>query len=248
MAPRHLPARRLVAAALALIALASTVAPTQAEPTGGADDAQAQAWIDQARVAAEHKDFAAALRLLGQAHARSADARLLFAMGQMAFNLGAYDDAVSYYQRFLATGPDDDAAALARQAVVAARAARDAARPGQAPPPAQPALVPRRVPTGDGWDWVSSVTLAGGGVATAGGIWLLVSARQLAQRDDGTATEFEQAYARAQTRRWLAVGAMATGAGLVTAALVRWRLRAGRTEVIMTAGDGGGAISWSGRW
>ena len=81
MAPRHLPARRLVAAALALIALASTVAPTQAEPTGGADDAQAQAWIDQARVAAEHKDFAAALRLLGQAHARSADARLLFAIG-----------------------------------------------------------------------------------------------------------------------------------------------------------------------
>ena len=218
--------------------------PSRADST----DAEDKAAQHIARATRLHEEgaFAKALAELQTAYALHPRPPLLFAMGQLHVQLGECTQAITYYERFLATGPARSQASLATQAIetcktdppVIDRSRRphdeDAAAGGAsvelpppplesasiaAPPPLElaPAVQVARRP----WygNYVSDGLVAAGVVAGIAG--LVVYRGASGKRDAAEAFSDYQAYAaqidRARSQRDVALVLGATGVALIAA-------------------------------
>lgn len=243
-----------------------------------ADDAKAtaQAHVTRATELHERGEFAAALDELKTAYALDPRPPLLFAMGQLHVQLGECGQAITFYERFLATRPERDQAALAREAITTCKTAPPPAveppAPAPAPAPvvevapsappavsppevtAAPAAVAVRSPARPWYTNYVADGLVGGGLVT--GVAALVvyrgatADRERAERAsdyDGYAALIERAHGKRTSALMLGVG----GAALATAGGLLFLLvdREAPAEGLQVAPRGdGGVVSWSGRF
>jgi len=83
--------------------------------------ADAQAHIDNASLLYKDGKFVEALSELNTAYTLDPQPELLYAIGQIHVKLGNCKDAITFYERFLATHPDPDAASATKQAITACK-------------------------------------------------------------------------------------------------------------------------------
>lgn len=229
---------------LAVLALAAP-APALAAPAS-ADELTPDFHLARARDAHVRGDFAAARAELLAAYQLEARPELLFALGQAELNLGNYDAAIDYYEKFIATNPGDDQVALAQQAIGATRMRR--AQPAPAPPLSEP--VPERLVVVHHRRWKIDDTglVALGGIAVVLGASLAAYSRHLANDRSGTLSDYDARLENARTTRWTGVGIASGGALLVTAALIRWRVRPDGPALAATLTPSSGGLAVVGAW
>jgi tetratricopeptide (TPR) repeat protein len=176
------------------------------------------------------RDFAHTREELIVAYRIEPRPELLFALGQVEFNLGHFKDALDYYQRFAATNPASEQAALAQQAIGAARI--ELGRPKPSAP--APAPLPHR-----DFD-VLDRSLAGfGGLAIVTGVGLIVYGHHLAGNRSGTLHDYDLRINHAHISEWSGGAALGAGTIAVAIALIRWRVHLFETTVeIHPTGDG----------
>ncbi|HUS32298.1 MAG TPA: tetratricopeptide repeat protein, partial [Kofleriaceae bacterium] len=195
------------------------------------------------RDAYERGDYDEARRILLNMYALTPEPKLLFALGQVELNLEHYDAAIRYYEKFLATDPPADQAALAQQAIGAARI-KLAQPEKEAPPPPLPPEVkhypPRR------WYLEDTGFVAFGGLAIGVGAGLVVYSHQLGTDHHGTLSQFDMRLDQARTMKWTGIGVASAGALVVGVTVLRWRLRP--DGGVMTAQVSPTGITVAGRW
>nr|HEX4312780.1 tetratricopeptide repeat protein [Kofleriaceae bacterium] len=82
---------------------------------------EAQTHVDKASKLYDAKQYAAALDELNTAYTLDPQPTILYAIGQIHVSLGQCDEAITFYQRFLATNPDDGVASATREAIAACK-------------------------------------------------------------------------------------------------------------------------------
>jgi len=162
---------------------------------------------------------------------------LLFALGQVELNIGHYEKAIDYYEKFIASDPGAEQVALAQQAIGAARA-RLAEKP--APPPRPP---PHRA-----WDLEDTGLAALGGTTLLVGTGLIVYAHRLAGDRSGTLSDYEDRVSQAELTQWIGVGCLAAGVVAIGSAVLRWRLHLVDSELQPIVAPGTAGASWVWRW
>jgi tetratricopeptide (TPR) repeat protein len=193
--------------------------------------------IDAARKAYARGDYETARKLLLEAYEIEPFPKLLFALGQVEFNLGHYKAAIDYYQRFLKTNPPADQAELAQQGLGAARAELDR------PPPVKPPPAPPPPPPHHEFDTLDTVlTVTGGAALVASGV-LFYESGQLSEDRTGSLAAYSHRIERAITLRDVGYGAAAGGALVLGAALLRWRLHLVDTTITVDASATGATVS-----
>jgi tetratricopeptide (TPR) repeat protein len=179
-------------------------------------------------------DFVHARDELLAAYQLQARPDLLFALGQVEFNLRHFREAIAYYERFTATNPAADQIALAQQAIGAARI--ELARPQPLPPPP---------PLHREWDGVDTLLVTGGGMLGVTGGGLVYYAHHLAQDRRGTLDQYDSRVHHARLAQWTAVGCFAAGAAAVASGLLRYRFHLVDTVEVQPVDDGHGiALVW----
>ncbi len=168
------------------------------------------------------------------------DARpeLLFALGQCELNLEHYAVAIDYYEKYLATQPGDDQAALAQQAIGAARARiAEAKRKSEQPPPPPPPVMRRR------WDTLDTELAAIGAGGIGLGVGLVLYGRKLGNDRSGKLSDYDSRYARAQVTQYAGIGCVAAGLATIGFAMYRWRY-----HLVAEVQPGSAALSMVTRW
>jgi tetratricopeptide (TPR) repeat protein len=160
--------------------------------------------------------------------------RFLFALGQTAYNLARYEEAIDFWKMFLRTEPEPEQAALAQQAI--GHATEKIHAPLIRPEPA-PVYVRR-------WDGTGTALVVAGGLAIAGGLGSVAYAHSLGDDASGTERDYHGRVVSARHFQWGGIAGAATGAALVGVALVRWRFHFER-ELEVSVTPGGVAIGGS---
>jgi tetratricopeptide (TPR) repeat protein len=166
--------------------------------------------------------------------------QLLFALGQIEFNLHHYKEAIDYYEKFKATNPPADQAALAEQGIGAARAELDRPPPQPPQPPQPPKPVP---PPHREFDTLDTALAVSGAAALAGSVVLFYEAGHLSDNHNGSLAAYSQRIDHAVLVRDVGFGAAAGGALVLGAALLRWRLHLVETTVTVDASATGATIT-----
>ncbi|MBV8762636.1 MAG: tetratricopeptide repeat protein [Deltaproteobacteria bacterium] len=226
----------MIRALVIVLALAPAVSHAQGEDT-------ADAHLARARDLHAKGDYSHARDELQAAYALDPRPELLFALGQVELNLGHYQAAIDYYEKFIATNPAEDQATLAQQAIGAARLELD--RPPPPPPPPPPKPAPPKL-YAHRWDSIDTTFVAVGGLAALVGGALLYDAHALDDDHSGTLKQYDDRFARAQTRRIEGIVGISAGVALAAAALVRWRVT--EVEVHLDVRGDGGALTVGRAW
>ena len=234
--------------------------------------AEAASHVERARTLHADGQLAEAQIALKTAYALDPQPELLFAMGQIHVQLGECAQAITFYERFLATRPGRGEA-IAAEAIATCKTAPPppAPRPAQAPkprpsprravdlpPPVAPTPMPALVaPPLAVRPWYANY-VADGLVATgvvSGVAALLVFRSARADRDRADLITGYDAYVdqidRAETKQTTSVVLGAASVVLITAGGLHFLLsdRAARTTGVAIAPHGqGGLIAWSGRF
>lgn len=195
--------------------------------------------LARGRALYDQGDFAHARDELLAAYQLEPRPELLFALGQVELHLGQYAQAIEAYEQFIATNPAADQAALAQQAIGAARA-KLAEKPAVAPPPRPP---PHRA-----WDVVDTGIAAGGGATLALGAGLAIYGHHRATDHSGTLSQYNARFSRATLTQWIGAGCLAAGALAAGGAVLRWRIHLVDTEIQPVAMPGTAGVTWTGRW
>ena len=247
--------RLLVVATLALLPRVASADPK----------AEAKQHVDKAMKLHDEGKLAETLDELKTAYALDPQPELLYAMGQIHVGLGQCVQAITYYERYLATKPDPGTANAAKEAIDACKTnpprvvsdtkpdaepapVKPVAPPVAPPPPREPAPVTASAA------WYTDVigdALVGLGII--GGIFSVVEYR--AATSDRTnadrATNYQQ-YSdlvdSAQSKQTLAIIAGAAGAALVVGGAVHFVMADHSTKVAVTPARGGGMVSIAGRF
>jgi tetratricopeptide (TPR) repeat protein len=217
-----------IACLLAALALLS--------PAARADD-PVDDHVARARAAHDRGDFVLARDELLAAYKIEPRPALLFALGQVELNLGHYKEAIDYYERFKATNPPADQAALAEQGIGAARL--ELGRP-KAPPPPTP--TPPPPPPHREWDAIDGVIGATGGAALLASGVLFYQSSHLAQDRSGSLAAYAHRIDEAHLARDVAIGCAIGGAVALGAAVLRWRLHLVETTVRVEASPSGATV------
>ena len=238
-----------------LVMLSLFVAPLVAN-AGPKEDAQRH--MERAMKAHEAGKFYVALHELQEAYASDPQPELLFAIAQIHVKLDHCDDAVVYYEKFLATHPGPEDTADTKQAIANCKAKTPAAvtpEPTPAPEP-EPAPTPEPTPapaphaepspfvdqprpitsstTRAPWytDKVGDALVIGGVGATTIGRVMYSSARSDIS-DAGSASTY-QAYRdlvdNGHTKRTYSIVLVGGGLGLAGAGVLHYMLHDRRTE------------------
>jgi tetratricopeptide (TPR) repeat protein len=202
-------------AAAPQIARADEPAPDQPAPQSADDH------IAKARELHDKGDFEGARAEIAAAYKLEPRPELLFALGQLEFNLHHYQAAIDYYERFEATQPAAEQAAIAEQAIGAARA--ELSRPAAitTPPPAAQPFAP---PAHRKWDGLDTGLAAFGGLAVLAGGGLALEAAHLSRDGSGTLSEYDGRISTARHVRIIAAASAGAGIVAIGAALIRWRI------------------------
>lgn len=187
----------------------------------------------------EKGDFAHARDELLEAYSHDPRPDLLFALGQVELNIGHYQKAIDYYERFIATDPSAEQVALAQQAIGAARA-----RLAEKPVPVGPV----RPPPHREWDTEDTGIAALGGATLVVGVGLFIYGRRLGGDASGTLSEYNDRLSQAELTQWIGAGCAAAGALAVGAAVLRWRLHLVDSEVQPLAAPRAAGLAWVRRW
>jgi len=219
--------------------------------------------IARARAMLEHGDAKGARSELTMAYKTDPRPDLLFALGQVELNLGNFQVAIDYYEKYIATEPGEEQVSLAEQAIGAARMRLSQPEGGEpdkqlqpveppkpiTSPPPQPVGVQQRYVTRPReWDRENTLIVAFGGVAIAGGGVLLYYAQRQANDHSGTLSEYDERLHSARITRLTGAGAATAGVLAIGAALLRWRMSGGVDLVVGPAGGNGAAMAIGGRW
>jgi tetratricopeptide (TPR) repeat protein len=216
---------------LGVVAVLAWVSPAHADEV--APPPSLEQTLEHVRALYGTGDFAKARDELLAAYEREPRPELLFALGQVEFNLREFARAIAYYERFLATNPSDEQTALAQQAIGAAHIELDRPRPPPPPPP------PHRE-----WDVWNTTLVAGGGALGAGGGALLYYAHRLSHDRAGLLYQYTSRLHHARNAQWEAVACFGAGALAVTAALLRYRFNLVDSAVTVQPVDHGVALVW----
>lgn len=202
--------------------------------------------LARARDLQHRGEFAQARDALLDGYQRDPRPALLFALGQMEFNLAQYAAAIDYYERFMATNPPPDQAALAEQAIGAARIKLDQdnqARLHPPPAPPTPVVVSPRPPPHREWDINAWGLTALGGLAVVVGGGLLVASHDLDENHGGTLRQYDQRFDQARTERLAGILCGSAGVLAIAAAVVRWRFHLVETTVEVHATATGAGVT-----
>lgn len=208
---------RLARCVLALAVLAAGVA--RAEPS----IEPPRSPVEELRDAYKRGDYVTVRKKLLELYALDPKPELLFALGQVELNLGHYQAAIDYYEKFIATQPSDDQIALAQQAIGAAR--MRLAHPDQppqvivkqVPAPEHPPEEPRQ------WSIEDTGFAALGGAAVLVGVGLLYYAHTLGEDRGGTLSSYDMRVDQSRTTTWTGIGIAAAGAVVIAIPIVRWQ-------------------------
>lgn len=234
--------------------------------------AEAAVHVSRATELHNASKFREALDELKTAYALDPAPLLLYAMGQIHVSLGECEQAIAYYERFLASKPSARSAALAHQAIETCKtnppppidaATSDQPAPAGIPrpiikvvmPPAPPP--PRTVEARPARPWYSdhvANALVASGVVT-GVVSLVVYRSAVGDRERANASASYDTYAsliaRAHTKRAYAIGLGVGGAALATAGVLHVVLRGRETSdegIQIQPSRSGAAMSWVGRF
>jgi tetratricopeptide (TPR) repeat protein len=181
-------------------------------------------------------DLLGVRRELAAAYEATHHPALLFALGQVEFNLRNWQAAIDYYEQFIATNPPQEQVSLATQGIGAARI--EAQRERDKPPPAPPPEPRRRA-----WHRSDTVTVAIGGAAVVLGASAFAYGRRLGNDHSGKLADYDDRTDRARIFQWSGGGLVAAGLVVAGVTIVRWRLRPDDGEVAVTANGTGAAVS-----
>jgi tetratricopeptide (TPR) repeat protein len=221
---------------------------TSADPRA---KAEAKRHIDHAAALHAQGKFAQALDELKTAFSLDPRPELLYAMGQIHVSLGKCPQAIMYYRRYLAMNPDPDTAGAAREAIQACASNPPPAATTSASTADDPAAP---VASDRAWyrDYVADTMVAGGIAAGLVGIFEYRSAVQDRDRAD-TATSYQryvQLVDQAHNERVVAVVVGVAGAALAAAGGLHYVFtrQHARQTISFNPGQGGGIVSWTGRF
>lgn len=201
---------KVVAAVLALVLVLGT---TFARADGPTPDGPPDAWT-RVRKMFEEGDYEGAKKELLRIYEVAPNGRVLFALGQAELNLGNYETAIDYYEKFIATEPGPEEVALAQQAIGAARLKLSEPKP----PPEKPIEPPPPVekpPEEKRWTLTHTGLVAFGGAALLVGGGLLLYSRSLGNDRSGTLSQYDERVDQARSTRWTGIGVVAAGTLLI---------------------------------
>lgn len=221
-----------------LVALSVLVVATRAAADPPAPPPEPTDHLANGRALYERGEFGPARDELLAAYTRDPRPELLFALGQVELQLGHFQVAIDYYQRFIASGPTSEQAALAEQAIGAARA-RLVDRPRPAPPPGPPHRA---------WDTFDAGLAAFGSAAFVAGAGLVTYSAVLARDHTGTLSAYNSRVSRAQIAEIAGIGGLAAGALVVASAIVRWRIHLVDGSVQALASPTTAGVAWVRAW
>jgi hypothetical protein len=231
----------------------------------------AQAHLDRGLALYQAKDYTGAARAIEAAYALDPHRDLLYVWAQAKRLGGDCAGAVALYRQFLSEEPPPKEAEMARKNVtrcereMASGAAEGRAvdeppaltpapPPAPSPPPTlhtSPAKEPSaKEPSAKPWfrDLTGGLLVGAGAIGLATGglfLWWAHDQQESARR----ARVYEEVVdhtQKAETRQWIAVGALAAGTGLMAAGILRYVLRAEPqpgTDVALWPVAGGGAAA-----
>ncbi len=218
---------------------------------------KAQPHIAKAMQAHKAGKFAEALAELQIAYELEPRPELLFALGQVNVKLDRCDDAIAYYEKYLATGPSSQPASDTREAIDVCKAKQAAAHPPPPPPPSDSPYLPggehaatrsKRAP----WytDKLGDALVAGGVAAGMIGYVLYTGAR--GNLDDAEAApdlpHYQDLVDSAHSKRTWSVVLVGGGVALFSLGVAHYMLHDRHTE---TRGIGvvpttrGGLVTWT---
>jgi len=221
--------------------------------------------IDAATGFFEHRYWAKALDELNIAYTLDPQPDLLYAIAQLHVALGDCTQAITFYERYIATKPSPQREAVTKKAINICKTNPPPPEPGPEttpppppppehhdapPPPPPPVVVVHPVAVTQPWytDKLGDA-LVGAGVI-AGVVAAIEYSSSRSDLDAATtATTYprqSQLYDSAQSSRNVALALGGAGAVLVVAGVLHYSL-ADRTAFVVPT-DHGGAIVWSGRW
>jgi tetratricopeptide (TPR) repeat protein len=228
---------------------------TSAQLAAASPRTEAHQHVNRATELHEQGKFAQALDELKTAFSLDPKPELLYAMGQLHLSLGQCPQAITYYQRYLATTPDPSTSNAAIEAIEVCKSnpppvpVNGRARTGGNLASSSLTL---EATTARAWygDYIADA-LVGGGVAT-GLVGVLAYRAAVRSRDSAsTATDF-QGYVdlvdRAHSQRAAAVVLGAASAALVAAGGLHYVLTGGRARHVVSINPsrGGGIVTWTG--
>jgi len=244
---------------------------TASPPRASADSkTEAKQHVDRATELHEQGKFAQALDELKTAFSLDPKPELLYAMGQIHVSLGQCPQAITYYQRYLATKPAPSTANAAIEAIEACKTnppppADGALAPADnAPGPASEALSPQDNPASQpprpeapvapprAWygDYLADAMVAGGVAAGIAGIFEYHSAVQNRDRADSASNfqNYVDLIDRAHNQRTAAIVFGVAGGALALAGGLHYVLteRRARHAVAIGPSQGGGVVTWTG--
>jgi tetratricopeptide (TPR) repeat protein len=208
--------------------------------------------LERIRRAYESGDFQAVRAELLAAYELEPQPQLLFALGQVELNLGNYQAAIDYYEKFIATSPNQEQVALAQQAIGAARMRLATPPPDPvltpAPPPPPPPRDERRPVPPRQWYAEDTGLVALGSAAIVVGAGLLYYSHRLGTGRSGSLADYHERVELSRTTRWTGLGVTAAGALVVGITLLRWRLRPDGTDLAASITPGSATFAITGRW
>jgi tetratricopeptide (TPR) repeat protein len=224
---------------------------------GPKEKAEAQKHIEKATTAHQGGKYDVALTELQAAYSLDPQPDLLYAIGQVHVKLGKCEDAISSYEKFLATNPPAEPAAAAKEAIDTCKAQAPPPPPEPTPeptPPPQPVAPPPPPPAPEHkafyTDVIGSSLVGAGVVSIVVGVVMYSSA--VSTLDDAEAATTYDMHKElvddAHTKRNLglvfgAVGLAAVGVGV-------WHYTTYRSEQSVTVAPtaSGGMVTWMGRF
>jgi len=242
---------------LLIVGLLVRAAVAQPPPATGT----AQQHLAAATAAFEKGDYEDALKELRIAYTLEQQPEILYAIGQVHVRMGNCADAVTFYERFLATSPPADKADKANEAIETCKKVLAEQKPPPPPPP-PPSPPPSPPPTPVAaidrpvWysDWLAD-GLAGLGVVAAGAsVALFASARADRDRADARTSyaPYDALVSRAQTKQRVGIGLAAGSVALVGGAVIRYLFHRDRegpdVAVTVPSRGAGGVVTWGTRF
>lgn len=212
-----------------------------------------KALIEKASKAHGEGKFEKALEHLEAAYALDPQSELLYAIAQVYHKLENCPDALSYYERFLATNPADEAREDTQEAIEACNEKLGIKAEPDPLPIAPPPPTPPTPPAVSPWykDPLGAGLVIGGTVTTVIGIVVYAGARSDAS-DAAMAVDHAQYTTLlddARSKRNISALLIGGGIALIGGGVARLALRdRGGTEVSVAPASGGGVVTWGGRF